>query len=66
MMPIKSIKVGDKFMHRSHYNIYVVQDANLSEKMVLVQSYSSITGKPVGDPFWIKNTNSLFKVSNKI
>lgn len=51
MMPIKSIKIGDKFMHRSHYNIYVVQDANLSEKMVLVQSYSSITGKPVGDPF---------------
>ncbi len=70
MMPISKIKVGDQYANPLYNDglsrvIFVVQEINYKEKMVLVQGYSEY-GDIVGRPFWKKNTYRMFSESWKI
>jgi hypothetical protein len=62
MMPISEIKVGQQYQTRAYADgvVFCVEDVNTKEKMVKVQGYSPRTLKPVGGPFWKKNTDRMF------
>jgi hypothetical protein len=66
MLPISEIKEGDLFTNplfvntNQPGNIYRVEKVNVSEKMVCVQCYSGSEMKPIGRPFWKKNTDRMF------
>ena len=66
MLPISEIKEGDMFANplfmnsNPQGNIYYVEQVNISEKMVRVQTYAGSTLKPLMAPFWKKNTDRMF------
>jgi hypothetical protein len=66
MLPISQIKVGDMFqnpMFRGTGVIFAVEEIELKEKMVKIQSYSYKDYKPIMHPFWKKNTDRMFNES---
>lgn len=68
MLPISKIKVSNMFQNPLFRDgvVFVVEEINISEKMVKVQGRSFETYKPISKPFWVKNTNRMFSESWRI
>jgi ferredoxin-fold anticodon binding domain-containing protein len=67
MKPFSEIKIWDVYsnpMHRGFGELsgpeYVVLEKNETEKLIKVQPIRFSDGKPIGKPFWKKNTDRIF------
>lgn len=68
-MPFSEINVGDQYQnpfHRGWGCIFCVEDKNANEKLIKVQAYGYSNCKPVGNPFWKSNRDSMFSESWRI
>jgi hypothetical protein len=65
MLPMSEIKNRDQFQNPLFRDgiIFVVEDINQREKMVKVQAFSIGTCRPIGSPFWKRNTDRMFSES---
>lgn len=66
MLPMSEINEGDLFSNPLFVNltppgnVYRVERINISEKMILVQTYGGSHMEPISKPFWKKNTDRMF------
>lgn len=65
MLPIDNIRTGNQFQNPLFPDgvIFYVEEVNYKEKMIKIQSYSFNSCRPVGKPFWKKNTDRMFNES---
>lgn len=69
MIPISKIKVSDQFqnpMFAPEDVIYMVEDIDAKEKVVLIQGYSAQSAVPISSPFWKRNTDRIFSESWRV